>query len=198
MELTTDEKSFLKEYEVPHIWMSAASERIDPAECEDEGPYFIYGGEPCRFGHSLQTLKNHNCIQCTPANIQTVVNRRKNGTLFIAKSSELSLLKIGVIYGSADSDGVHRRGFSINWLNEVGYACADDWKVRYSVIAYYTGQLEMRFHKKMERHARSSDYLSDLTLKKAIGLYRCSLSEALDTLWPLLDSGQQERVWQYK
>ena len=95
--MTTEEARFLREYEIPQMWIADERQMDDPHISGGDKYYFVRGEPRCSLKHKLQTYAGRSCIQCNPSNIKAVVNEKKNGRVFIAKSASLRLLKVSTL-----------------------------------------------------------------------------------------------------
>ena len=179
--LTSEDASFL----IRHgIALAAAfdatgmSTRDWKAAMKAEGKFVAYGVS-CLRGHSLKTRAG-NCIRCNSANIAFARRAAKAGFVYIARSAELGLLKIG--YSADDPDN------RIYIARLEGYGGASDWRVKASIYAEAGGRLEFALHTALKAYHAPRQWERNWHECEARELYACTVSRAKTELFALMDA----------
>jgi len=115
------------------------------------------------------------------ANIAYQSRHRSEGTVYVATSRSLGLVKIG---GATD---LNKR---IQTLRNQSYAGASDWDVLvYAVVAEY-GRVEKEIQDKLYAHKTTRHYWKDGSIQDATEVFACTYAEAKDAFDCVLSQGQ--------
>lgn len=143
--------------------------------------WVAYGTTPCRAaGHRLRTRKGH-CVQCNPAALAFLRRHDLEGTVYVAYSRKLRLVKVGC------AECIAQREAS---LNADGYAGTSDWEIRYHAESDRAGKLEAKVHDILREHRYGVQYfrLQTESYVWANELFRCRLAKAKDALRAAIES----------
>jgi hypothetical protein len=140
-------------------WMS--SERL-----------LIAYGKPCIWGHFIRAAGG--CVRCNPEVISHARRARKSGFVYIAKSAQARLLKIGF---SAE-DPYNR----IYIARCEGYGSIYDWKIRYLVFANNAGRIEIIMKDALKAYHHPMQWIRQGEFKTADEIYQCTLTQAYNAL----------------
>ena len=138
MKLSAAESKFLTDFGIPSEWVFDATGLPRQAYRDimrASGQVLAAGVTPCNAaGHRLRTRAGH-CVVCKPSNLLFLLRYHLTLQVYVARSMELELAKIGV---AEDAEG------RIQSLNAEGYACTDDWELHDWIYSKNAARVEAR------------------------------------------------------
>jgi len=138
VKLSAAESKFLLDLGIPPEWVFDAKgmpPRIYRDIMRASGQILAAGVTPCNAaGHRLRTRAGH-CVVCKPLNLVFLLRYHLTLHVYVARSMELELAKIGV---AEDAE------VRIQSLNAEGYACTDDWELHDWIYCKNAARVEAR------------------------------------------------------
>lgn len=176
--LTPQELAFLYAHEVPlsRVFDARGFQVREWKSIMSTAKLWIaYGTTPCqRAGHRLRTRKGH-CVQCNTATLAFLKRHDFPGSVYVAYSSSLRLVKIGC------TANIETRQRS---LVSDGYAGASDWRIRFHCNCSDAGRIEFLTQRALRSRHTPVSYFRQATANFvcASELFRCSLAQAKKAL----------------
>lgn len=177
---TQEEENFILAHDLPgpfpyvrHLtnqtWKSAAKAM---------GANFVVGNPCRRVGHRLRTRAGH-CIQCDPSKINYQLRHSSPGAIYVANSSTMNLIKIGI---TTDIDNRE------STLRAEGYAGTNDWVITYWRDTDNAGAIEQQVFRILRRFRTRARYLKGGAPQTAIELFSCPTENAKTAIDEVLGS----------
>jgi hypothetical protein len=136
MRLSRVEADFLVRHSIPDAWVFDAKgmpRSIYRELMRASGHILATGVTPCRAaGHRLRTRAGH-CVVCKPVNLLFLLRYHIPMDVYVARSFDLELAKIGVADDAAER---------IRSLNKEGYAGGYDWELYDSIHCRNAARVE--------------------------------------------------------
>ena len=153
--LTIEQLAFLKKYDVDLKFVFNAqglSKKEYRPIMKELNKLVAFGVTPCKkSGHTLRTRSGH-CCQCQTKHLAFQKRHDSGGVLYIAKSSNGNLIKVGFTHALSVRD---------ESLNRTGYAGFRDWRILYAISSPAAGKIETMTKCSIREHALSQDYFHD-------------------------------------
>lgn len=175
--LSAEDEAFLLQHNIPlsSTFDASGMRHVEwRAAMKAAGKTVAYG-VTCRRGHSLKDRWNH-CIRCNPAAIDFGSRASKDGFVYLARSKNLALLKVGF------SERPSKR---LDIANREGYAGANDWQVEYWIHSLEAGRVEIELHARLKVHEAPQIWVRNGVEQTAQETYSCELSVAIAALQAL-------------
>jgi hypothetical protein len=170
--LTKEEKDFLLDQGLQYsdVFDARGMRRSDAqGKMRDLGKGFMLGSKCNAAGHRLRTRAGH-CIQCDTSKIAYERRHRNKGTVYLAYSESMSLVKIG------STTDVERRIYSLNYQS---YGGANDWVVVDCANTAEMGLLERQIQDRLSKYKVKGIYIKGGKSQSAAEIFRCELRIAL-------------------
>lgn len=183
--LTPDHLRFLRRHEIaPTDVLDARciAKRSDwQAELKRKGAAVALVATACGKGHALRLrLSSGHCMECSPQGIASWKRHQQDAFLYIAVSTTLGLVKLGLAEAPSDR---------VDGLNRDGYAGASDWVMLYRQKFKQAGRIETRAHAELSAYAVSRTYMrkGHGTSVQAGELFNCEHGRIIDVLKTFAD-----------
>lgn len=150
-----------------------------------EGKFVAYGVTMCHNGHSLRN-RYGTCIECFPASIAFARRSEMSGYLYLAKSADLGLIKVG--FSGDDPDN------RIYIANLDGYGGAWDWRICMTVWADHAGAKEIGVHQSLSEFRNERLWTRNGAAVVSKELFDCDLGVAIETLSAHLTAKEQQAI----
>lgn len=128
-------------------------------------------GKPCIRDHNIRAAGG--CVRCNPQVIAHAKRARKSGFVYIAKSAETRLIKIGF------SENPPNRIYIARCME---YGGISDWKVRYFASSHKAGRVEIVMKDLLRLYHYPISFIEKVRARLAVEIYKCSLKYAYETL----------------
>lgn len=152
-------------------------------EMSELGMVVAYGVSPCKkAGHTLRTRGGH-CAQCNTAALAFVMRYDNRGEIYVAKSSQIALIKIGVA-----KDHQER----LRTLNSHGYGGATDWDVYFYCETNNAGRVEFLAQQSLKKYCVTRSYFRTGNTINCQELFNCKAELAVGVIKRQLDCDGQE------
>lgn len=152
LQLTEDQKVFLKRYQIPlsAIFDASGLSKNEYHELmKNLDKFYAIGVTPCKAGNHTLRTRNGHCLQCNPAAI-TYLNRYYNNSIvYVASSLKNRKTKVGY------TKDINERE---NALNATVYAGISDWKIIYFVNCKNAGKIESEIQGRLSNYYYPSEY----------------------------------------
>lgn len=131
------------------------------------------GVTPCKkAGHTLRDSGGH-CLQCGTHNIAFRRRYHESGTLYVARSENLGLTKIGT------AKVVGKREYT---LNNCGYGGSSDWKMQFTQHCDKVARVELEVHQILKNHNVSKSYWKQDNLVDCSEIFDCEVELAIKAI----------------
>ncbi len=176
IELTYEQKNFLRDHKVPLNKVFNATGMSAKAYgdvMKRLGMWVAYGVTPCRnAGHQLR-LRSGHCFQCAPAGISYLKRHDLNGEIYVAYSLARKIVKVGSAVDSKER---------IKNLNIYGYGGANDWVRFFAVHSEKAGMLETSAQAALAEYATAGCYVKTGQGIECRELFSCSIPVAVEAV----------------
>ena len=150
-----------------------------------EGKFVAYGVTKCHNGHSLRN-RYGTCIECFPASIAFARRSEMSGYLYLAKSADLGLIKVG--FSGDDPDN------RIYIANLEGYGGAWDWQICLTVWADHAGAKEIAVHQSLADFRAERAWIRNGAGIVAREMFDCELAAGIDALMSQLTAREVQLI----
>lgn len=185
--LTMAQIKFLERHKIPISWTFDATglSRSSYREIMKTDEKFIaFGVFRCLNGHTLRN-RSGDCIQCRTSAIAFGLRSSKSGSVYIARSQSIRLIKIGM-----SNDPFNR----IYIANLEGYAEASDWRVKLHVFAENCGEIEISMRRALAENFKPKPWIRNGEETVSKETFNCSYAVAKSMLLSQLNQAQLEGV----
>lgn len=173
MELTPDEIAFLAKHNVPldRVFDASGLQKSVYKELMRIDGYWVhYGSTRCKAaGHRLRT--SAGCIVCNTAYIKFARQWYEQAEIYIAHSSTLGVIKIGVAKSAEER---------LRSLVSHGYGGASDWNIVFSVLCDDAGKTEAEIHSALSDSLLPLDFWKGGVVVTSKETFDCSIPYAIN------------------
>lgn len=178
--LSLDQMEFLKFHNVPMSKVFDATGLAPPkykSVMKDLGFLVAFGVTPCeKKKHQLRARSGH-CVQCDSKHLAYISRYHEDGYVYIARSNEVNLIKIGSSINPSERLGN---------LIRCRYGGASDWLMVHTYPTKAAARIECTAQQKLEGYRVRKVYYYDGRELECNELFSCEISIALRVVLDVL------------